>query len=106
VILANLTLEMFRSWLSARPEDEVISENWNWHSCPLCKFISNVTGSNDVVVSRENWGFYHADKQLPAWAREVVYWVDKIRPRIVTAGELAYITGDTLFKPERWKTSA
>ena len=96
------SFERFKAWLARKPQDDVLTEDWDSSSCPLCLFL-NEHGADEALVTPSDWSTSVVEPTpLPNWAREVVYWMDLIRPRSVTPGEIAFVMELPGWTPARW----
>lgn len=99
------SLESFTGWLEALQEDEVLAEDWNASSCPLCVFLKTL-GCERPAVFHSKWATNGYTTQvedrlpLPGWAIEFNYWSDRSVPRITTAEGCLFILNYPYFNPE------
>jgi hypothetical protein len=78
------TKEQFTLWLKTLDQDEVVSVDWTCSSCPIAIYLKN-TGVDSAKVYPTSWFAEVGGGVLPDWAKDFVYWVDRINPREVTA---------------------
>lgn len=62
-------------------------------------------GLDSPFVGATHWGhggMRFTGLQVPAWAQEFVYWIDKTKPRTATAAECLHVIDQPFFRPGRW----
>jgi hypothetical protein len=97
------TLDMFHKWIAKRNPDLLMAQSWGPLDCPLCLFLQD-EGFDHPFVGATHWGFggqRFTDRKIPGWARELVYWIDKTKPREITAAECLHIMEQPFFNPDR-----
>lgn len=98
------TLEKFTAWLKEKPKQEVLSRDWGPFDCVLCLFLKDEGAENPMILGNGNWlpGGDVTIAKAPSWAIEMIYWLDKIRPREITPEEIFWIMEQPYFKADRW----
>ena len=98
----------FEFWL-ATIDPTYRFEDWSCLTCPIATFLKSCGFDNPAVFLPERgWcvGGWDAPleqrRELPAWAKEFVYWADKVKPRKLTPADCRYLLTGPHFKPERW----
>jgi hypothetical protein len=108
-VTAFPSIEDFKKFLLGKAPDEVVAENWSCVSCPLSTFLK-ATGvaESPAVNGGGSWstiGMFAPLAHtfpLPDWAREFVYWIDRVPDRRVTAEDCLEVMYSPLFKPDAW----
>lgn len=97
--------ERFEQWLLRQPQDKVLADNWHSGNCPLCLLLKDHGVEHPAVRGYGEWSHNRLagvqQRALPAWAKAFVYWVDKIKPRRVTAEDCLFVLGLPYFNVER-----
>lgn len=103
-------LSEFEFWLGTVDPNATIAKDWDATSCPLCAFLKSC-GFESPVVFGLGRGWVNGDRNtafeqrrpLPSWAQEFTYWVDKVKPREVSAEDCLFILNQRLFNAKRWE---
>lgn len=77
----RLDRSKFRSWLKARPADEIVGYNRDCLSCPIATFYCETSGGSEIVIFDDQFGGHTIDRgyskrPLPWWAELFVIEVD------------------------------